>query len=272
MRKPLSALAALCCAAFACLPAHAQDAAANKIDPADTGFMIVATALVLMMTLPGLALFYCGMVRKKNILATMAQSLVATALVSILWGLLGYSLAFSGDGAYLGDFARIALMGIGIETISPLAKTIPEILFMAYQMTFAVITCALIGGAVAERMKFSAFMLFCAVWLFVVYIPTAHWVWGGGFLQKMGLLDFAGGTVVHINAGVAGLVAALVMGKRQGFGRENLSRHSICRWRSSALGCSGSAGSASTAARRSRRVLARCSRSWRRISPPAPAR
>ena len=225
MRKSLSALAALCCAAFACLPARAQDAAntANKIDPADTGFMIVATALVLMMTLPGLALFYCGMVRKKNILATMAQSLVATALVSILWGLLGYSLAFSGDGAYLGDFARIALMGIGIETITPLAKTIPEILFMAYQMTFAVITCALIGGSVAERMKFSAFMLFCAVWLFVVYIPTAHWVWGGGFLQKMGLLDFAGGTVVHINAGVAGLVAALVMGKRQGFGRENLA-------------------------------------------------
>ena len=225
MRKPLSALAALCCAAFACLPAHAQDAAntANKIDPADTGFMIAATALVLMMTLPGLALFYCGMVRKKNILATMAQSLVATALVSILWGLLGYSLAFSGDGAYLGDFARVALSGIGVETISPLAKTIPEILFMAYQMTFAVITCALIGGAVAERMKFSAFMLFCAVWLFVVYIPTAHWVWGGGFLQKMGLLDFAGGTVVHINAGVAGLVAALAMGKRQGFGRENLA-------------------------------------------------
>ncbi len=225
MRKSLSVLAALCCAAFASLPAHAQDAAniANKIDPADTGFMIAATALVLMMTLPGLALFYCGMVRKKNILATMAQSLVATALVSILWGLLGYSLAFSGDGAYLGDFARIALMGIGIETITPLAKTIPEILFMAYQMTFAVITCALIGGSVAERMKFSAFMLFCAVWLFVVYIPTAHWVWGGGFLQKMGLLDFAGGTVVHINAGVAGLVAALVMGKRQGFGRENLA-------------------------------------------------
>ena len=225
MRKSLSAAAALCCAAVASLPARAQDAAnaANKIDPADTGFMIAATALVLMMTLPGLALFYCGMVRKKNILATMAQSLVATALVSILWGLVGYSLAFSGEGAYLGDFARMALMGVGVETISPLARTIPEILFMAYQMTFAVITCALIGGAVAERMKFSAFILFCAAWLFVVYIPTAHWVWGGGFLQKMGLLDFAGGTVVHINAGVAGLVAALVMGKRQGFGRENLA-------------------------------------------------
>ena len=224
MRKSHSALAALCCA-FASFPAHAEEAAkeALKIDPADTGFMIAATALVLMMTLPGLALFYCGMVRKKNILATMAQSLAATALVSILWGLLGYSLAFSGEGAYLGDFARIGLKGVGVETITPLAKTIPEILFMAYQMTFAVITCALVGGAVAERMRFSAFMLFCVVWLFVVYIPTAHWVWGGGFLQKMGLLDFAGGTVVHINAGVAGLVAALVIGRRQGFGRENLA-------------------------------------------------
>ncbi len=226
MRKPLSALAAFACAVFSCavlasIPARAETAA--KIDGADTAFMIAATALVLMMTLPGLALFYCGMVRKKNILATMAQSLVATAVVSILWGLFGYSLAFSGEGAYLGDFARIALMGIGVETVSPLAKTIPEILFMAYQMTFAVITCALVGGAVAERMRFSAFMLFCAVWLFVVYIPTAHWVWGGGFLQKLGLLDFAGGTVVHINAGVAGLVAAVMMGKRQGYGRENLA-------------------------------------------------
>jgi Amt family ammonium transporter len=230
MRKPLSALAAFACAVFSCavlasIPARAETAA--KIDGADTAFMIAATALVLMMTLPGLALFYCGMVRKKNILATMAQSLVATAVVSILWGLFGYSLAFSGEGAYLGDFARIALMGIGVETVSPLAKTIPEILFMAYQMTFAVITCALVGGAVAERMRFSAFMLFCAVWLFVVYIPSAHWVWGGGFLQKMGLLDFAGGTVVHINAGVAGLVAALMMGQRQGYGRENLAPYDL---------------------------------------------
>jgi len=182
-----------------------------------------------------------------------------------------YSLTFSGDGAYLGDFARIGLMGIGIETITPLAKTIPEILFMAYQMTFAVITCALIGGAVAERMRFSAFMLFCAVWLFVVYIPTAHWVWGGGFLQKMGLLDFAGGTVVHINAGVAGLVAALVMGKRQGFGRENLAPFDLSLavvgtgllW----VGWFGFNGGSALA-----RVRARCSPLSRRISPPAPAR
>ncbi len=208
-------------AALFVTPAVAQEG--GKIDAADTGFMIVATALVLMMTLPGLALFYSGMVRKKNILATMAQSLVATAIVSILWGAVGYSLAFTEGTPYIGSLSRTLLEGVGVDTISPLAKTIPEILFVAYQMTFAVITCALVGGSVAERMKFSAFMLFCVSWLFVVYIPSAHWVWGGGFLQKMGLLDFAGGTVVHINAGVAGLVAALVMGNRQGFGRENLS-------------------------------------------------
>ena len=200
-------------------PAFAEDG----ISAADTGFMIAATALVLMMTLPGLALFYSGMVRKKNVLATMAQSAAATAVVSLLWFAIAYSLAFSGDGAWLGDFNRAFLRGIGMETTSPLARTIPEMLFMAYQMTFAVITCALVGGAVADRMKFSAFLLFCVFWLFVVYVPSAHWVWGGGFLQSWGVIDFAGGMVVHINAGVAGLVAALVVGARQGFGRENLA-------------------------------------------------
>jgi Amt family ammonium transporter len=176
-----------------------------------------------MMTLPGLALFYSGMVRKKNVLATMAQSAAATAVVSLLWFAIAYSLAFSGDGQWLGNLDRALLRGIGMDTISPLAKTIPEMLFMVYQMTFAVITCALVGGAVADRMKFSAFLLFCVLWLFVVYVPSAHWVWGGGFLQSWGVIDFAGGTVVHINAGVAGLVAALVIGARQGFGRENLA-------------------------------------------------
>jgi Amt family ammonium transporter len=218
--KTVKALAAS--SLFAVTPALAQENA-PKIDAADTAFMIVATALVLMMTLPGLALFYSGMVRKKNVLATMAQSLIATAVVSLLWMGVAYSLAFSGDGAYLGSTSRALLAGIGLDTVSPFAKTIPEILFMTYQMTFAVITCALVGGSVAERMKFSAFILFCVLWLFIVYVPSAHWVWGGGFLQKMGLLDFAGGTVVHINAGVAGLVAALMLGKRVGFGRENLS-------------------------------------------------
>ena len=194
-----------------------------RIDAADTGFMIAATALVLMMTLPGLALFYAGMVRKKTVLATMAQSVAATALVSLLWFGLAYSLAFSGDGPWLGNTARAFLAGVGMDTISPLARTIPELLFMAYQMTFAVITCALVGGAVADRMKMSAFLLFCTLWLFLVYVPSAHWVWGGGFLGAMGLLDFAGGTVVHINAGVAGLTAAVVIGARQGYGRENMS-------------------------------------------------
>lgn len=195
----------------------------SSISAADTGFMIAATALVLMMTVPGLALFYAGMVRKKNVLATMAQSFAATALISVLWCAAGYSLAFSGSGPWLGDLGRVFFQGIGIDTISPFAKTIPELLFAAYQMTFAVITCALVAGAVADRLKFSAFLLFSAIWLFIVYVPSAHWVWGGGFLGEMGVVDFAGGTVVHINAGVAGLVAALMMGSRQGYGRENLA-------------------------------------------------
>ena len=206
---------------LASAPAFAADG--SGIDPADTGFMIICTALVLMMTLPGLALFYSGMVRKKNVLAVMAQSVAATAVVSILWFVAAYSLAFTGDSPVLGGLSRIFLHGIGLETVSPFAKTIPELLFMAYQMTFAVITCALVGGAVADRMKFSAFLMFCVIWLFVVYVPSAHWVWGGGFLGTLGVIDFAGGTVVHINAGVAGLVAAIMVGARQGFGRENMS-------------------------------------------------
>ncbi len=218
MWKLLQTLVALCL-----LTSRAFAQEGGKIDAADTAFMITATALVLLMTLPGLALFYSGMVRKKNVLATMAQSLIATAVVSLLWIAIAYSLAFSGDGPYVGDTARALLQGVGIDTVSPLAKTIPEALFMIYQMTFAVITCALVGGSVAERMKFSAFMWFCVIWLFIVYVPSAHMVWGGGFLQKMGLLDFAGGTVVHINAGIAGLVCALMLGNRVGFGRENLS-------------------------------------------------
>lgn len=222
MSKPMTTtFAALTGLFFLASPAFAQDA--PHIDAADTGFMIAATALVLMMTLPGLALFYSGMVRKKNVLATMAQSLVATAVVSILWFAVAYSLVFTGDGAYLGSLSRAFLSGVGLDTTSPFAKTIPEMLFMTYQMTFAVITCALVGGSVAERMKFSAFILFCALWLFIVYVPSAHWVWGGGFLSALGVVDFAGGIVVHINAGIAGLVAALVLGARQGFGRENLS-------------------------------------------------
>jgi Amt family ammonium transporter len=205
-------------------PAFAQvDKAADKIDGADTAWMIGATALVLMMTIPGLALFYAGMVRKKNVLATMAQSLAATFIVSILWALIGYSLTFVGDAPVLGTLQRAFLNGLTMNSISPLAKTIPESLFMIYQMTFAIITVALVAGSVADRLRFSAFTLFCVLWLLIVYVPIAHWVWGGGFLGTAGVLDFAGGTVVHLNAGVAGIVAAYVLGPRRGYGSENLA-------------------------------------------------
>jgi Amt family ammonium transporter len=219
-RRLTFAIAAI--AVFAASPALAQ-APASTLDTGDTAWMIVATALVLMMTVPGLALFYSGMVRKKNVLATMAQSLAATFIVSILWAVIGYSLTFSGDGAWLGDLSRIFLNGIGMDTPAPLAKTIPESLFMVYQMTFAVITVALVAGSVADRLRFSAFALFCVLWFLVVYVPIAHWVWGGGFLATAGVLDFAGGTVVHLNAGVAGIVAAYLLGPRRGYGSENLA-------------------------------------------------
>jgi len=205
-------------------PAFAEDA---KIDAADTAWMIGATGLVLMMTIPGLALFYAGMVRKKNVLATMAQSLAATFLVSILWAIVGYSLAFTGEGAFIGSLDRIFLNGVTLDAISPLAKTIPESLFMIYQMTFAVITVALVAGSVADRMRFSAFLLFCGFWLLLVYVPIAHWVWGGGFLGSYGTIDFAGGLVVHLNCGIAGLVAAYVLGARRGYGSENLAPHDL---------------------------------------------
>jgi len=200
---------------------------APKIDAADTAWMIGATGLVLMMTIPGLALFYAGMVRKKNVLATMAQSMAATFLVSILWAAIGYSLAFTGDGAYIGTLERLFLQGMTLDAISPLAKTIPESLFMIYQMTFAIITVALVAGSVADRLRFSAFLLFCVFWLLLVYVPVAHWVWGGGFLGTYGVIDFAGGLVVHLNAGIAGLVAAYVVGSRRGYGSENLSPHDL---------------------------------------------
>lgn len=207
--------------AITATPALAQQAA--KIDPADTVWVTTATALVLMMTLPGLALFYAGMVRKKNVLATMAQSLAAAMIGSLLWMAVGYSLAFSGEGAYLGTFDRFFLAGMTMDGAHPLAKTIPEALFMLFQMTFAVITVALVAGSVADRMRFSAFVWFSVLWLLVVYVPIAHLVWGGGFLAVAGVLDFAGGLVVHLNAGVAGLVAAYVLGNRRGYGSENLA-------------------------------------------------
>jgi ammonium transporter, Amt family len=219
-RGATRALAPAILAALCVTPAAAQS---GKIDGADTAWMIVATGIVLMMTIPGLALFYAGMVRKKNVLATMAQSLAATALVSILWLAFGYSFVFTGDGAWIGSPGRVFLAGMAMDSISPFAKTIPEALFMIYQMTFAVITVALVVGAVAERMRFSAFLVFSALWFAFVYVPIAHWVWGGGFLGAAGVLDFAGGTVVHTNAGISGLVAALLLGPRRGYGSENLA-------------------------------------------------
>ena len=213
--------------ALATMPAWAQTAAAPpKIDTADTAWMISATGLVLMMSLPGLALFYAGMVRKKNVLATMAQTIAAVALGSIVWMVVGYSLTFTGEGAIIGTFDRIFLNGMTIDSINPAAKTIPESVFMFYQMTFAAITVALVAGSVADRMRFSAFLWFIVAWVLVVYVPLAHMVWGGGFLtlgDKGGVLDFAGGLVVHLNAGIAGLVAAYVLGARRGYGNENLS-------------------------------------------------
>jgi Amt family ammonium transporter len=207
--------------------ALAQAAQPATINAADTAWMIVATALVLMMTIPGLALFYAGMVRKKNVLATMAQSLAAVALVSVLWFAFGYSLAFVGDGRWIGTLDRAFMAGMTMDGTNPAAKTIPEALFALYQMTFAIITVALVAGSVADRMRFSAYLLFSAGWLILVYVPLAHWVWGGGFLAAAGLLDFAGGTVVHLNAGIAGLVAAVVIGRRQGYGSENLSPYDL---------------------------------------------
>ncbi|HVT55582.1 MAG TPA: ammonium transporter, partial [Xanthobacteraceae bacterium] len=224
MHKVIALPAAAVVLVSATVPAFAD---ASTINAADTAWMISATGLVLMMSIPGLALFYAGLVRKKNILATMAQSLGAVAVMSLLWGAFGYSLAFSGGNAWLGSLSRIFLSGMGMDSTNDLAKNIPEALFMIYQMTFAVITVALIAGSVADRMKFSAFLLFGVGWLFLVYVPIAHWVWGGGFLGSMGLLDFAGGTVVHLNAGVAGLVAAYLLGPRRGYGTENLAPHDL---------------------------------------------
>ena len=200
--------------------AAAEAAPVPTLDAGNTAWMLTSTALVLLMTIPGLALFYGGMVRKKNILATMMQSFALAALMSVLWMVIGYSLAFSEGNAYVGGFGKLLLAGVGVDSLT---GTIPESLFIVFQMTFAIITPALITGAFADRMKFSAMLVFMALWQVVVYAPICHWVWGGGFLGSDGVLDYAGGTVVHINAGVAGLVAAIVLGPRKGFGTDNMA-------------------------------------------------
>ena len=250
MRNPLTLAAAAAAATFAALPVWAQTAATTaadtaapavaaavaeaKVDTGDTAWMLTSTALVLMMTIPGLALFYAGMVRKKNVLATMMQSFSICALVTVLWMVCGYSLAFGNGNAYIGDFSRIFLDGIaanwdkpftlGAGTDNPTVTTIPESVYIMFQMTFAIITPALIAGAFADRLKFSSLMVFIGLWSVLVYSPVAHWVWAPlGWINALGVADFAGGTVVHINAGVAGLVCAVVLGKRVGYGQDNMS-------------------------------------------------
>ncbi|MDG1752813.1 MAG: ammonium transporter [Thalassotalea sp.] len=196
----------------------------SGLNGANTAWILTSTALVLLMTLPGLALFYGGLVRRKNILSILMQCFAIASISSVLWLVVGYSLAFGEGNAYIGDFSKVLMMGVEKDTLS---GDIPESLFMLFQMTFAVITPALIIGAFAERMKFSAVLLFSAFWLLAVYAPITHWVWGGGWLAQMGLYDFAGGTVVHITAGVAALVAAVVLGPRRGFPKTPMMPHNL---------------------------------------------
>lgn len=195
-----------------------------SLNGANTAWILTSTALVLFMTLPGLALFYGGLVRSKNVLSILMQCFAIAGVSSLLWLLLGYSLAFSDGNAFIGDLSKVMLMGMGRET---LLGDIPESLFMLFQMTFAVITPALIIGSFAERMKFSAVLLFSILWLLAVYVPVTHWVWGGGWLAEMGVYDFAGGIVVHITAGVAALVAAIVIGPRKGFPKVAMPPHNM---------------------------------------------
>ncbi len=219
------ATAALCSMMLLALPGLALAEDAPTLSAGDTAWMLTATALVLFMTVPGLSLFYAGMVRSKNVLSVLMQCFAITALMTILWVIYGYSIAFGGEGAVWGGLSKAFLKGVGVDSLS---GTIPETVFMTFQMTFAIITPALIVGAFAERMKFSALLWFMAVWLTVVYAPICHWVWGdGGWLGNKGILDFAGGTVVHINAGIAGLVACIVLGKRKGYPTTAMPPHNL---------------------------------------------
>ncbi len=249
MHKTLAALAFFCVLTFSVCAtsalAQAPDAAPpaptepqligiDKISAGDTAWMLTSTALVLLMTIPGLALFYGGMVRKKNVLATLMQSFAITCVVTLLWWIVGYSLAFTPGSAWLGGTSRLWMNGMTFMkdanqlTVSHLALTIPETVYAMFQLTFAIITPALIAGAFAERMKFSAMLLFVSIWSLVVYAPIAHWVWEpSGWLAVKGVLDYAGGTVVHINAGIAGLASCIVLGKRVGYGKEAMPPHNL---------------------------------------------
>ena len=227
IRNLRAGLPVLIAATFAAVPALAQDT--PTLDSGDTAWMLTSTVLVLAMTIPGLALFYGGMVRKKNVLATVMQSFAVTCLMSVLWFLVAYSIAFDenpseGLNAYFGGFGKALFSGINMESLT---GSMPEFVFAIFQMTFAIITPALILGAIAERMKFSAVLWFTGLWLIFVYAPICHWVWGGGFLGGAGVLDFAGGSVVHIDSGIAALVAALILGPRKGYGTTSMAPHNL---------------------------------------------
>jgi len=234
----------------------AQAPAAPKIDPANTAWMITASVLVLFMTLPGLALFYAGLVRTKNVLSVLMQCFAITCIVTLAWLVIGYSIAFGDGDAWWGGTGKMFFSGIAVATVK---GSIPESVFAMYQMTFAIITPALVIGAYAERVRFGGMLLFSLLWLLIVYCPLAHWVWGDGWLQKKGLMDFAGGTVVHLNAGMAALVCALVLGRRRGFPETQMAPHNMtmvvtgaamlwCGWfgfnAGSALAADGAAGMA----------------------------
>ena len=227
----LTATAGLCFAgAAAAAPALLAHQSVLELDSAGTAWLGTSTALVLLMTLPGLALFYGGMVRRKNVIATITQSVGVFAVVSLVWFIAGYSLAFGSNSnaalqPYIGSLDMLFLNGVTMDTANSLLTGIPEYLFIAFQMTFAIITPALITGAFAERFKYSALLLFTALWSLLVYSPICHWVWGGGFLGAAGVLDFAGGAVVHVNSGVAGLVCAIFLGRRKGYGTEAIVAH-----------------------------------------------
>ena len=215
------------------------------MNQADTAWMLISTALVLLMT-PALAFFYGGLVRSKNALNTMMMSFISLGFVGVLWAVLGYTLAFTTGNSWIGDLSNLFLSGVGLAE----KGTIPHVLFMAFQGTFCIITAALISGAIVERMRFPAYVAFISLWSLVVYAPIAHWVWGGGWLAQMGALDFAGGTVVHVNAAAGAFAAALVLGQRSGYGKTPDPARTTCRSCCSAPGCSGSAGSGSTPAAR----------------------
>src|SRR5690606_17655882 len=220
----LANLLGLAAPAVAQEAASAAAAAQPTLDSGDTAWMLMSTVLVTLMVIPGLALFYAGMVRTKSALSVLMQVFSVFCLMGILWAVYGYSLAFSGEGQFYGGFDKLMLAGVTPESLN---ATIPEYVWINFQLTFAAITPALIIGAYAERMKFSAVLLFMALWLTFCYVPMAHMVWGGGWIGGMGAIDFAGGTVVHMNAGIAGLVAAIVLGKRRGYGTLAMPPHNL---------------------------------------------